>query len=219
MAIHHPGSRAGSGVALKSIRESIIHGGGKGIFATLNVVPMIDLFTMLVLFLIAQFSAAGELMMMNPNVAMPKASAHVELARAPMVALTKTDSNSPGDLLFENQRLMSLADVNEVKYPDWDIKPLGMVLDCFMDSNKGAVGTDCWRNSAWGAQQKASNDKQKSNRKIIIQSDRTVPFKIVKMVMATCGRHQFREPNFAVMVSGKGDDSTGDKGAPGSTAE
>jgi len=215
MAIHHPGSRAGSGVALKSIREAIIHGSGKGIFATLNVVPMIDLFTMLVIFLIAQFSAAGELMMMNPNISMPKASAHVELARAPMIALTKTDSNSPGDLMFENQRLMSLAEVNEIKYPDWDIKPLGMVLDCFMDTNKSALGTDCWRNSAWGAQQKAVNEKQKANRKVIIQADRTVPFKIVKMVMATCGRHQFREPNFAVMVSGKGDDSTGDKGTAG----
>jgi biopolymer transport protein ExbD len=73
MSIHHPGSRAGSGVALKSVREAIVHGTGKGIFATLNVVPMIDLFTMLVLFLIAQFSASGELMTVNPNVAMPKA--------------------------------------------------------------------------------------------------------------------------------------------------
>ena len=40
MAIHHPGSRAGTGVALKAIREAVMHGSGKGIFATLNVVPL-----------------------------------------------------------------------------------------------------------------------------------------------------------------------------------
>ena len=185
MAIHHPGSRAGSGVALKAIRNAVMHGSGKGIFATLNVVPMIDLFTMLVLFLIQQFSASGELMTVNPNVAMPKSASHVELQRAPFIALSRADGNNPGDLLFENQRLMSLADVTEVKFPDWDIKPLGMVLDCFMDTNKAAMNTDCWRNSAWGSQQKSNIEKQKNSRKAIIQADRTVPFKIIKMVMAT----------------------------------
>jgi hypothetical protein len=169
---------------------------------------------MLVLFLIQQFSASGELMSVNPNVSMPKASSHVELARAPMVAMTRTDASTPGDLLFESQRLMSLGDVNEVKYPDWDIKPLGMVLDCYMDTNKGAVNTECYRNSAWGAQQKAVVEKQRTNRKIIIQADRTVPFKVIKMIMATCGRHQFREPNFAIMVNNKSEDGVGADGAP-----
>lgn len=189
MAIHHPGSRAGSGVALKAIREAVMHGSGKGIFATLNVVPMIDLFTMLVIFLIQQYSASGELMLVNPNVAMPKAGATTELLRAPMVAMTRSDANSPGDLLFENQRIMSLADINEVKYPSWDIKPLADVLK-----------------RQWAVQQTVTNPKDKANRKVIIQADRTVPFQVIKMVMATCGRNEYREPNFAIMVDAKGDE-------------
>ncbi len=195
MAIHHPGSRAGTGVALKAIREAVMHGAGKGIFATLNVVPMIDLFTMLVIFLIQQYSASGELTLVNPNVALPKAGASAELQRAPMIGLTRADANSQGDLLFENQRIMSLADINEVKFPSWDIKPLADVLK---------------RN--WAVQQTVSNKKDKENRKIIIQADRTVPFQVIKMVMATCGRNEYREPNFAIMVDAKGDEGTA--GAP-----
>lgn len=191
MAIHHPGSRAGTGVALKAIREAVMHGAGKGIFATLNVVPMIDLFTMLVIFLIQQYSASGELTLVNPNVALPKAGASAELQRAPMIGLTRADANSQGDLLFENQRIMSLADINEVKFPSWDIKPLADVLK---------------RN--WAVQQTVTNKKDKENRKIIIQADRTVPFQVIKMVMATCGRNEYREPNFAIMVDAKGDEGT-----------
>ena len=199
MAIHHPGSRAGSGVALKAIRETITHGGGKSIFATLNVVPMIDLFTMLVLFLIQSFSASGELNMVNANVAMPMASesAIQELKRAPIVALTRWDGDTAGDLLFENVKIVSQRDINEVKYPSWDIKPLAEVLK-----------------KSWVNQQKVSGKDAKQtkelreNRKIIIQADRSVPFQVIKMVMATCGRNEYREPNFAIMV---GDDTKGKK--------
>ncbi len=197
MSVHHPGSRAGSGVALKAIRESVMHGGGKSIFATLNVVPMIDLFTMLVIFLIQQFSASGELMLVNPNVAMPKAGTMKELERAPIVALTRWESqDSPGDLMFENNKIMSQKEINEVKYPSWDIKPLAEVLK-----------------KAWQNQQRATSPipaqqaKIRTNRKIIIQADRSVPFSVIKMVMATCGRNEYREPNFAIMVAGGGDEA------------
>jgi len=193
MAVHHPGSRAGTGIALKTVRDTIVHGGNKSLFATLNVVPMIDLFILLVIYLIQQFSASGELMLMNPNVAMPKAASNVELQRAPMVAMTLSRGNQAGDLLFENNRIMSLADVNEVKFPSWDIKPLADVLK-----------------KSWQLQQQSKDKKQRDNRKIIIQADRTVPFQVIKMVMATCGRNEYREPNFAIMV-----DSRGDEGATG----
>jgi biopolymer transport protein ExbD len=183
MAIHNPGSRAGHGIALKAIRDVVTHGGGKGIFATLNVVPMIDMFAILVVFLIQQFNTSGELLLINPNVAMPKASANKELERAPMIALTRGDGGKPGVLLFENEMVMSLADINEVKFPSWDIKPLAEVLK-----------------RAWKLQQTSSDKKVRGSRKVIIQADRTVPFQVIKMVMATCGRNEYREPNFAIMV-------------------
>ena len=59
----------------------------------------------------------------------------------------------------------------------------------------------------WALQQQNSkNKKDKDNRKVIIQADRTVPFQVIKMVMATCGRNEYREPNFAIMVDAKGDE-------------
>ena len=117
MAIHHPGSRAGTGVALKAIREAVMHGSGKGIFATLNVVPMIDLFTMLVIFLIQQYSASGELTLVNPNVALPKAGASAELARAPMIGLTRADSEGALELFGgrTQQMIMTSLLLEEVR--------------------------------------------------------------------------------------------------------
>jgi biopolymer transport protein ExbD len=183
MSIHNPGPRAGHGIALKSVKNHVTGGGGKGIYATLNVVPMIDMFVILVVFLIQQFNASGELMLINPKVAMPKASASSELERAPMVALTAGEGNKPGALLFENEFVVSLADVNEVKFPSWDIKPLAEVLK-----------------RTWKFQKRSPDKKIKNNRKVIIQADRGVPFQVIKMVMATCGRNEFREPNFAILV-------------------
>ncbi len=183
MSIHNPGSRAGHGIALKAVRDVVTHGSGKGIFASLNVVPMIDMFAILVVFLIQQFNASGELLLINPNVAMPKAQVVKELERAPMVALSRGEGGKPGALLFENQMVISLANVDEVHYPSWDIKELAEALK-----------------RAWQLQQNSSDPKTKRNRKIIIQADRGVPFQVIKMVMATCGRNEFREPNFAIMV-------------------
>ena len=183
MAIHNPGPRAGHGIALKSVAKHVTEGGGGGVFATLNVVPMIDMMIILVVFLIQQFSASGELLLMNPNVAMPKAAAKEQLERAPMIALTRGENGKLGNMMFESELVMSLADVNEVKFPSWDIKPLAERLK-----------------KHWKLQQRNSDKKIRKNRKVIIQGDRSVPFQVVKMVMATCGRNEFREPNFAIMV-------------------
>ncbi len=215
MAVHHPGSRAGSGVALKAIRETIVHGSGKGIFASLNVVPMIDLFTMLVIFLIQQYSASGELSMMNPNVAMPKAGSQAQLARAPMIALTHGSDQNAGQMLLDNKPIISLSEINEAKFPSWDIDPLSRALDCTKNGSKGdpgCVGKSLWAlEVASAVKRPPGKDGQgnKPSRKIIIQADRGVPFKVIKMVMATCGRHEFREPNFAIMVDSRGDDGNG----------
>jgi biopolymer transport protein ExbD len=206
MAIHHPGSRAGTGVAVKAIRNTVVHGGGKSMFASLNVVPMIDLFTMLVIFLIQQFSASGELLTVNANVSMPTAASPAQLERAPIITLTRVTDKTGGMLMFENEPVVPLSEVTEVKYPDWNIKQLGLKLDCNKEMDKSAPKA-CVDKSAWGKQQavpcggdpKSERCKKvHDSRKIIIQADRTVPFKVIKMVMATCGRHQFREPNFAV---------------------
>ena len=155
MAIHHPGSRAGTGVAIKAIRNTVVHGGGKSMFASLNVVPMIDLFTMLVIFLIQQFSASGELLTVNANVNMPNSASPVDLERAPIVTLTRVTDKSGGSLLFESEPLAPINEINEVKYPDWNIKPLGERLDCNSETDKSKKpGERCFDRSAWGKQQK-----------------------------------------------------------------
>jgi biopolymer transport protein ExbD len=56
MPIKAPSSRIGSSVAnMKTMGKSSL-GGKKGVIVHLNVVPMIDMFTILVIFLLMMFS-------------------------------------------------------------------------------------------------------------------------------------------------------------------
>jgi len=173
------------------VQKAVKHGGSGSIFATLNLTPMIDFFTVLVIFLIQNYSASGELMLINEKVAMPKARHAVELARAPIVQITGSSGpNEEGFVLFENQPVIGIRDVTEAKFKDWNITPLKSVLE-----------------KAWKKQQ-AEGGPEKNSAKIIIQSDRRVPFSVIKMVMATCGRNNYTEPNFAI-IEGVDDNAQG----------
>ncbi|HYQ81724.1 MAG TPA: biopolymer transporter ExbD, partial [Anaeromyxobacteraceae bacterium] len=48
-------------------------GGRKNTNAELNVVPMVDMMTMLVIFLLQQFSATGEVLFMQKDIKLPDA--------------------------------------------------------------------------------------------------------------------------------------------------
>ncbi len=87
MAIEAPGKRYG-----KRLQHSKIFGhlgGHKNINADLNVTPLVDMFVILVLFLIANFSATGEILAMSKDIELPEASNTDELQLAPVVQVSK----------------------------------------------------------------------------------------------------------------------------------
>ena len=65
------------------------HGGKKSVDSEIPLIPFIDFLLCIVLFLLASFSASGELPI-DKNVQLPKAENVLDMTEAPMVAITGT---------------------------------------------------------------------------------------------------------------------------------
>jgi hypothetical protein len=85
MAIQAPGKRFGKRLEHSKVFGHGGVGGHKNVNADLNVTPLVDMFVILVLFLIANFSATGEILSMQKDIQLPEAANTLGLTFAPTV--------------------------------------------------------------------------------------------------------------------------------------
>ncbi len=88
MAIKVPGKRFG-----KRLEHSKVFGEHGGVHkmakaADLNITPMVDMFIIIVLFLIANFSATGDILNMSKDIVLPEAAHVQELQLVPVVMVS-----------------------------------------------------------------------------------------------------------------------------------
>src|SRR5690606_35341831 len=100
-----PGKRPG-----KRLMRSRVFGRGSGkgqrdVNTDLNLVPMIDIFVLLMIFLIQQFSADVVLVFMTDRIKMPEAANYDQLKRAPVNQI------SPEDIARECQMIARISDI------------------------------------------------------------------------------------------------------------
>jgi biopolymer transport protein ExbD len=76
-------------IPLKFVRRKVAGGGGKAVNHEIPLIPFIDFLLCLVCFLLASFSASGELPV-DKNVVLPQAENIQDMVDAPMVAITGT---------------------------------------------------------------------------------------------------------------------------------
>ncbi len=170
--IHKPKKVLGNSIKLKFAKNA---GHGKSSpVADLNVTPMVDMLTMLVIFLLMSFTASGEILFVTKDIVMPKAFNTVPLDRAPVIAL------SAEAIAMEGQAVMRTGEANEKWYPDWRLPPLVRKLK------------DIAREA------RELNPTRPFDGQVIIQSDGKVPFSVIKMVMTSCAEAGFFNVNFAV---------------------
>jgi len=86
MAIHEPGRRLMHFVPLKFVQKRVTGGGGRSVAAGLNLTSMIDFLVTIVVFLLASFSASGEIPV-DKNVKLPKAENTIDMVDAPMLSI------------------------------------------------------------------------------------------------------------------------------------
>lgn len=82
-----PGRRLLKGVPLRFVAKRVAGGGGKALNHDVPLIPFIDFLLCIVLFLLASFSASGELPV-DKNVKLPLADNVDDMTVAPMVAIT-----------------------------------------------------------------------------------------------------------------------------------
>lgn len=187
MAIFRPGERHRYHNLLKRQK------GKRGVTALLSLTAMVDMFTVLVIFLLQNYNSTGEILYIPKEVVLPKASNVKELKPAFVVTISNKE------VLLDKTRVVTFDEVKANE--EWMIKPLFEPLKAALDkvkaerelSLRGKVKDVV--NTARGQEDQDPN----AWRKITIQSDKDVDFLTVKKVMFTVTEAGAGEINFAVM--------------------
>ncbi|HSD21043.1 MAG TPA: biopolymer transporter ExbD [Anaeromyxobacter sp.] len=177
MPIVTPGKRPAPRFEKSKILGGKMTRGHKSTNSELNVVPMVDMFVMLVIFLLQQFSATGEVLYMQKDIKLPDAQHGQMIEIAPVVAVSSEQVVVTG---------VKVADIRELD-SDSGYLNIPALEERLRDEKK-----------RWEFIHQQDPDK-KWDGVVNIQADKGVPFRIVKRVMYSCGVAGYFNVNFAAL--------------------
>ena len=182
MPIKIPGKRFG-----KRLEHSKVFGEHGGVHkvpkaADLNITPMVDMFTIIVLFLIANFSATGDILNISKDIVLPDAANVQELQLVPVVMVSMEEVVIDGTVIG---RVDDLTREDYLNIPALEEKLRDMKKK-FEDLHNAAGSTDAFKGD------------------VNIQAHKEVQFKIIKRVMFSCQSAGYNNINFATLNSGSG---------------
>jgi len=178
MPIVQPGKRPARRFQKSRVFGGKLSHGRRAVNAELNVVPMVDMMTMLVIFLLQQFSATGEVLYMQKDIKLPDAQHGQAIEVAPVIAVN-------GDSVVVTGH--KVADVRELEADQFlSIQPLEERL---RDEKK-----------RWDFIHQNDPDREKNWKgDVNIQADIKVPFRILKRVMFSAAQAGYYNVNFATL--------------------
>ncbi|HEY8270791.1 MAG TPA: biopolymer transporter ExbD [Pseudobdellovibrionaceae bacterium] len=187
MAIFRPGERHRYHNILKRNKSK------RGVTALLSLTAMVDMFTVLVIFLLQNYNATGEVLFIPKEVILPKASMVKELKPAFVVTVSNKE------VLLDKMRVATFEEVKGNQ--EWMIKTLYEPLKAALDKKKAEMENGLNNKVKAVVINARGQEEQDPNswRKITIQSDKDVDFLTVKKVMFTVTEAGAGEINFAVM--------------------
>jgi biopolymer transport protein ExbD len=141
---------------------------------------MVDMMTMLVIFLLQQFSSTGEVLYMQKDIKLPDASHGQIIEIAPVVAI------SADQVVVTGVKVADIADLDR----DSGYLNIPTLEERLRDEKK-----------RWEFIHK-SDPASKWDGLVNIQADKAVPFRIVKRVMYSCGVAGYFSVNFAALDVG-----------------
>ena len=116
-----PGPRLRKHIPLKFVTK---HGTGKKSgYAELNLTSMVDMLTILVVFLLQTFSASGELLSVSKNITLPEAINFRDLEQAPIISVSpaiwpeKTKISGPSPRAWRTAAPSSVAATKNLRTP------------------------------------------------------------------------------------------------------
>jgi biopolymer transport protein TolR len=138
--------------------------------AELNLIPLIDVMSVLVAFLLI-YTADVDIMQNAKNVEIPQSTAETQ-AQPSVVVMITTDR-----VFVQGEPVAEIAEVNASS--DSIVEPLRRVLERPMVLGSGAA--------------------EKATREITVIADKSLPFDLVRKVMATCTATTYGKISLAVL--------------------
>ena len=140
--------------------------------AELNLIPLIDILSVMVAFLLV-YSTDVEVVQNSKGVEIPQSTAKAQPNQSVVVMITKEQLFVQGELV---------ATLQEVRDPATEvIEPLRAVL------SRPMVGAD------------GTTEADLTNREITVLADKSLPYEVVKKVMATCTAATYGKMSLAVL--------------------
>jgi biopolymer transport protein ExbD len=149
--------------------------------ATLNITSMMDMFTIILVFLLKSFSAEGSILTNADNLVLPNSASKKKPSEVSLQLAVTQDM-----ILLDNQAVVPTEDARKIppEAHDPSITKLKERLEaCFK------VEEEMVKAGALNAVQ----------GKIIVQVDKNIEFDLLFKIMRTCGISGYTNMNFAVM--------------------
>ena len=144
--------------------------------AQLNLIPLIDILSVMVAFLLV-YSTEVEVIQNAKGIEIPQSIAQTAPKESVVVMITKTD------LFVQGEFITSIADIRAAKTPL--VEPLLAAL-----KRPLLVG-------------KEMTERDLANREITVMADKVLPYDVLKRVMATCTAADYGKISLAVIQKEK----------------
>jgi len=141
--------------------------------AALNLIPLIDILSVMVAFLLV-YSAEVEMIQNTKGVEVPQSIAEEQPKQSVVVMITKDQ------LFVQGELVASIAEIQSARTPL--IEPLREVLERPMLVDEAAA-----------------TDPALASREITVMGDKSLPYDVVRRVMATCTAAAYGKISLAVL--------------------
>jgi len=184
MPIYAPGKRGHNNRRLKKASRKVV--------AVLSLTAMVDMFTVLTVFLLQNYNATGQVIHIPKEVILPKATEVKELAPAHVVTI------SSKELLIDENKITDYQTVKDTR--GWVIVPLQQRLSALLKDDEQKAKNSLTSNLRKAVRGDKGKDEKEDKpwTRVTVQSDKDITIEILKKVMATVTESGAAEINFAV---------------------
>ena len=177
MAIVIPGKRPSDRVEKSRVVSKKFRRARKNGYAGLMLTSLVDMMTIIVIFLLMNFSANGEVLYMTKDIKLPDAYHGAQVERAPVISV------SADSVTFDGKMLLATSE-----------------LDGGNALNVPAL-EDALRDEKRRYEQDHAQDADHPFRGLVnVQADRRIPFKVIKRVMFACNQSGYGNISFAALA-------------------
>jgi biopolymer transport protein ExbD len=171
--VHTPGRRAGSGSVLRQVKRSLEAKGSRTLFASLNLTSMVDFMSVMVIFLLMNFSAEGQSLFNQPDIDPPRALLEMLNERVLVIGISAEAIAVEGDRVESSQAALAGGE-------EYRLAGLAQAL-----RKQKATYTEIHPDKPFDA-------------RAIVFADRNLPYKLIRRVISVASEEGYTNILFVV---------------------